>query len=810
MKKLFLFPLILLLLSGITETAIAQNRNHLIVQLMDEWKKPVPYATLHLVRSTDSASMGISMSNEQGICTFQISMLKDVHLEISSAGYAKQVLNLSYEHGSRQRDTITIVLKKQVASLSGVTVLAKKPFIEYKTDRITMNVQQNLTTAGLTVLELLERVPGLSVDKDGNIIMQGKTGVQVIIDGRATLMNTADLVKLLRSMPADQVASIESLHAPSAKYDATGNAGIILIKTKKRNATGMYGSLNIGAGYGNFAKANVDASLQYRKGKWGLIGQYGYMYNKKSKELGIDRTDRNSVVPVYFNQNSLGHEEASNHNMRVGIDYQASKRSSFYVNLSSAHQSLDQFTSANTGIGRPLPDSSLGSVSCGDQGIRHYSSGLSYKYAIPEKGREFTVDADYMHYRSDENMYYDNRFFDANGASYKPDRNFRSFAPSAIDIYSLKADYSMTFLKNIQLETGLKMTSVGSGNQINFEEKKSSNWESDLLRSNSFTYDEDVFAGYLNLSAKTGKWGYQGGFRIEHTKSSGFSPTLNREVNRNYTDIFPNLHISYRINSMHNISFSYNRRIQRPNYQNLNPFVYFIDQYAYSAGNAYLNPQYANNLSLTYLLKNKYMIQAAMIYTSDIMAQVLLPDSANRALFETHENLESEKIYRLTIHAPLAIKKWWNASISASGMYMGYEAGDLKGKALSTGQKFVMVQSTHQFNLGKGYNLEITGKYTSPLTYATMRVRPENFVDMGLSKKLMSGKGNLKIQVNDIFNIRKQHLNSLYPGFEYKLTQKLESRIARLSFSYAFGNNGGKTQSNRESGARPEMERLKL
>lgn len=810
MKKVFFFLVVLQALSGISATTIAQGSGSIILEIVDEAKKPVPSASLHLIRLADSSSMGITMSNENGIGRFEADKVRGAQVEISSAGYATAIFNLGREMANQQRDTFTITLLKQVASLSGITVTAKKPFIEYKTDRVTMNVQQNLTSSGLTVLELLERLPGVSVDKDGNISMQGKSGVQVIIDGRPTLMNTNDMVKMLRSMSADQIASIESLHAASAKYDATGNAGIILIKSKKRNTKGLYSSLNIGTGYGNFAKANIDASMQYRKGKWGLFGQYSYMYNKKSKELVIDRTDRNSPVPVYFNQYSLGNEEASNHNMRLGIDYQASKRSSFYLNLSSALQSIDQFTKASTGIGFPSPDSSLGSVSCGEQDINHYSSGLTYKYHIPEKEMEFSIDADYMHYKSDENMNYDNQFLDATGASYKPDRKFRSFSPSAIDIYSFKADFSKVIIKGIQLETGLKMTSVGSGNQISFEEKKSTYWESDLLRSNSFTYDENVYAGYIDLSAKTDKWTYQGGLRVEHTKSSGFSPTLNKEVNRKYTDLFPSLNISYKINRMHTISLSYNRRIQRPNYQTLNPFVYFIDQYAYSAGNAYLNPQYANNLSLTYLLKNKYMIQAAMVYTSDVMAQVLLPDSVNRALFETHENLESEKIYRLTIHAPLAIKKWWNASVSVTGMYMGYEAGDLRGKALSTGQKFVLLQATQQFNLGRGYNLELTGKYTSPLTYATLRLRPENFVDLALHKKLLSGKGNLKLIVNDVFDIRKQHLESLYPGFEYKLKQKLESRIFRVSFSYSFGNNANKAQTNRESGARPEMERLKL
>jgi outer membrane receptor protein involved in Fe transport len=781
-------------------------------KVLGENNTSLTYASIELRKNADSSLVRTTLSDSLGSYQFLGVNPGTYFLSVTMTGYAgKQTGSFQLVHDEVMVQVPTIKLEVNGKSLQSVVVTAKKPFVERKIDRTVLNVESSAIAAGSTVMEVLEKAPGVLVDKDGNISMAGKAGVQVMIDGKLTYMSNTDLAQLLKTMQSSQVESIELITNPSAKYDAAGTSGIINIRTKKNKTTGTNGNLTAGLGYSNDYKTNLGLTLNHRSKKVNVFLNYFEGNNNNSRTLSIDRISTSGNTSTYFTQQQVDDRNWKNNNFKLGADYFVNSRSTVGIML-NGYQNRGRMNNNNvTKIGGNIKvEDSLIDVKTANTGYYdNLALNLNYNVKLDSAGSELSVDADYSNNKFSNTTAYDDNFYNNSGQAYRPAHIYRNITPAAITIKSIKADYVYPVSKNLRLEAGWKSSAVRTDNDLQFDDQLSGTWQNNTQRSNHFIYDETIHAAYLNANKKFQKLSVQLGLRAENTISNGNSITENKVVKRSYLNLFPSLFVNQSINDNNSLSFSYSRRIDRPDYDALNPFVFYLDEYTYQKGNPFLNPQYSNAYELNYLFKKKYSASFIYTHTSDIITDVIIPDTAKKALFQTAANLNDGRFYSLNLSAPLTISKWWSVNNSFTGFLNKYGANDLQGLRLSANKTSFYASTTSNFTMNKGFAAEVSGNYTSAMVYGTLLFQANYGVDLALSKSLLNKKASLKTSVSDVFNTREQRIHSTLPGLQYNLTQKADSRVFRLTFTYRFGSNTIKEARSRKTGLESEQSRIK-
>jgi len=773
--------------------------------------RPLTFATISLLNLSDTTLVKTTISDSIGRYSFKNIAQGNYFLKISMTGYDEKSSQSITINNATEVQAPSMVLSAHNAALKAVTVTAKKPFIERKIDRTVVNVENSSIAAGSTAMEVLEKAPSVMVDKDGNISMAGKNGVLVMIDGKPTYMSNSDLVQLLKSMQSSQVESIELITNPSAKYDAAGNSGIINIKTKKSKTVGTNGSLTVGGGYGNDYKTNAGITLNHRNEKMNVFGNYNYSDNHTGRVLNINRVSSLNNQNTYFSQQQIEDGDYQNNNFKAGVDLFINKKNTVGVMVNGYANNGNTFAKNVTQIGGSEKgvDSVLNVPGQVNGRYNSIAYNLNYKTILDSAGMELTIDADYSHNSSKNYSAYDNYFLSKDGATLKTPYFNRNNTPSTINIKSIKADYVYPVSKNMKLEAGLKSSIVRTDNDLQYEDLENGNWKSNVNRSNHFIYDETIHAAYVNANRQFKKTSVQVGLRAEKTISKGNSITENKVVNRSYFDLFPSLFVNQSFTDNHAASFSYSRRIDRPAYNALNPFVYYLDQYTFQKGNPFLNPQYTHSFEVGYQFKKKYSATFNYSLTNDIITDVILPDTARKGLYQTSANVKNANFYSITFNAPFTVKKWWNANNTLTIFNNQYHTNNLEGLELNANKTSFYFSSNHNFTLPKGFATEVSGNYRSSMVYGTLYMASNYGMDMGLSKTLLNKKGNIKFSVSDVFNTRTAKINSTLPNVNYNLSQKHESRVFRLTFTYRFGSSSIREASNRSSGLESEQSRIK-
>lgn len=813
-KRYFTFILTILCFLGAAGSGFAQNKiqgSKISGTVLDEEKKPLDFATISLLKRLDSSLVRTAVSDLDGKFLLSDLPAGDYFLTASMIGFKKiSTKAFSINQANSVMNFPEIIVAKDSKMLGEVTVRAIKPFVERKMDRLVVNVENSSVAAGSTALEVLQRAPGVTVDQNDNIAMQGKQGVLVMIDGKQTYMSNADVANLLKSMPSSQIETIELITNPSAKYDAAGNSGIINIKTKKSNNVGTNGTLTAGTGYGDNYRSNAGLSLNHRNRDINLFGNYNFSSVDRGQDLIINREVSNSNVMTYFGQQVNSLRKSDNNNFKAGLDFFLNKNNTLGVLVNGYSNSGSDLNNNITAIGRSFSqaDSSVIAINNENSKYSNMAYNLNYKSILDTAGMELSLDLDYSRFNGDNRTLYDNRFVNYNGPNKAPSL-IRNSTPSLINIKALKADYTLPLNKTMKFEAGIKSSIVKTDNDFRFEELKSNNWENDIRRSNQFVYDENVNAAYTNLNKQFKKTSIQLGLRAEQTNSKGNSITTSKLVERSYLDVFPSLFINQTLSKNLDMSFSYSRRIDRPSYDALNPFIYFLDQYTYNQGNPFLNPQYTNNYEVSYNYKKTYNLSLNYSLTRDVITEVLLPDTAKKALFQTNENLDKQINYGLNLNAPVTLSKWWSSSNNILAYYLGFRSSDLRGQDLNSGKVAFQFNSQHKFSINKTLSAELLADYRSPIEYGTLKISSQYGVDLGISKTLLNKRANIKFALSDIFDTRRQTITSAYTGLNYNLEQKNETRIGRLSLSYRFGKTEIKPERRRSTGLEDEQRRIK-
>ena len=496
---------------------------------------------------------------------------------------------------------------------------------------------------------------------------------------------------------------------------------------------------------------------------------------------------------------------------RVGSDYDLTPHHTigFVVNGYYNSNQDDNFNITRIGSKLAAIDSIQNTVSQMKQHYKNFALNLNDRYQIDTLGQELSVDLDYSKFSNNSAAYYNNYFYLPDGQQQRPPLFLQNQTPSTITIHTAKVDYAYPFTKSIKLETGFKLSDVQTDNDLEAQlQNTSGSFVNDTSRTNHFVYQEKVDAAYVNLSKTYKNTSIQAGVRAERTSSIGNLITHSQVVDRHYLDFFPSLFVNHTIDKKNEVGFSYSRRIDRPDYENLNPFVYYLDQYTYEKGNPFLKPQYTHNFELNYTWNKLINVSLGYSRTSDVITQIILTDTVKKATFQTNLNLQVQNSYSLNINSPFTINNWWTGDVNFNSFYLGFKSNGLLGGNLNDGQLAYQLRSSQNFTFIKGYRLELMGNYQSALTYGIFKIRPQYNVDAGISHSFANKKDNIKLSVSDVFNTRKNMVSSIYQSVNLQVDEKHETRVTRLSFTYNFGNTKIKVRQHK-TGADEESGRVK-
>lgn len=708
-------------------------------------------------------------------------------------------------------DLGAIVLTAAVTTLKETSVTAAKPFVQQLYDKTVLNVANAASTAGSTALEVLEKAPGITIDQNDNIAMRGRQGVQFMIDGKLVPMSGQDLANLLRGMAANQIDRIELITNPSAKYDASGNSGIIDIRLKKGRTNGTNGNASLSLGQGIYPKLNPSVSLQHKAGKLNLFGSYNYLYRQDMNDLTIYRDFYGAQHEItgsnhYDNYFRYGFHH---HNARVGADYNLNSRIVLGLaangiftrgNIESNSQA-ESFNGAQqrTGFFTTL----------GDNGPKRNNSSLNfnYRHTLDTSGRELTADLDYARFSSNELQHYTTEYYDAghvpNRAAYKL---FGDLSGN-LSIKSVKADYTQPVKKlGLKMEAGIKSSWVESDNDVQFFDRSNGADVLDASKSNRFIYRENINAAYLNGSRKWKKLSLQLGLRVENTNAKGNQVTTKENFDRNYTQLFPSGYAGYAFSDKHDLGLSLSRRIDRPSYRQLNPFKVFLDPLTSSAGNPFLNPEITYSYELTYTLLQRYTAKAAYSRTTDNILIVLSPDTEPNTVLQTGRNLAVFNYYSLNFGIPVTAGKWLSSNNNLL-VYYGEYKGNLVNTDLNVSRVTFNLNSNNTITLNPNTSLEITGSYQSRSYYGFLDIQDYWSLNIGAQRQLWNKKASVKLSINDIFYTSRTDADTRLTGYGEHFIQYRDTRVAMLTFTWKFGKTQGAGPRRRTGGAEDEKRR---
>jgi iron complex outermembrane receptor protein len=768
---------------------------------------PLKGATISLLKAKDSSIQKLAISDASGHYYFLISQSGRYLLMGSYVGY-----NKTYQPVSNFTEEVKIICTRTTSEdLDKITVSTRKPMIEVKADKIVLNVEGSINGTGSDALELLRKAPGVSMDNDDNVSVNGKNGVRIFIDGKASPLSGTDLSNYLKSLPSSAIEAIEIITNPSARYEAAGNAGIINIRLKKNQSFGTNGTANAGYGYGAYSKYNGGLSLNYRNRKINLFSSYNYGNGKSLITTETYRIQSDTL----FDQTFIRVLDDESHALKFGADYFIDKYNTVGVMVTANPGTTLMDQKSSTPIFYQPSNTKVKTLEASNTAdIRRAIGNYNLNYHFVKGDREMNVDGDYGHYNIRNNQFQPNSYYSPSGSLlYAVTYNMES--PTTIKLSSLKFNYADKLGKG-KVDAGAKTSLVNSDNNFErFNVMGGVNYR-DSSRSNHFIYKENINALYANYNREFENFSLQAGLRMENTNVQGSSAGYkyvshyvgyDSLFRRSYFDLFPSFAITYKKNPDHQFILNYSRRIDRPAYQDLNPFEYKIDEYTYRKGNTGLRPQYSNSYGLIYVFKNKLTANLNFSHVQSVFTQIF-DTIENVKTFITKSNLANQDIASLTASYALQYKRY-SGFVNVNGFYSHYKANFGVGRLIDLDIFSFNFRMQHSIKIGKTYTAEMVLFYTSPsLWQGTFKSRNLSSLDLGIQKTFFENKLSAKLNVTDAFLSLKFRGTSNFAGQYMRIQRTWEPHLFRINLTYRFGNNQVKGARQRKTGLEEENSRV--
>lgn len=804
---------ILLILMIIPTMIYARKDGNTVTgKITDDEQRAVASANVVLVEGQDKL-VKAALTDEQGMFVLENIPAGEYELKVTMLGYETYSSGKIAVAGNTVVPDITITAKS--TTLNEVAVRAQKPFIEVKADKIIVNVENSIISAGSSAMEVLQRSPGVMVDNNDNISLKGKQGVMIWMNGKQTPMSGQDLANVLKSMPANSIDRIEIISNPGARYDAAGSAGIINIITKKDQRLGVNGSVNLSYGQGVYPKYAGGASLNYRNKKLTAFVSYNYAKRIWFNHLMLNRqfldtTEANFNQQLFrLDQDNNAVFDFKNHMTTAGLDYSLSSKTTTGVSISAVTNSFD-----------PIADNKSRALGNEDQLLYHfittgrhhnryynYSGNAYVRHVFDTTGRELSVDLDYAAFGNQSDQNFVTSYRTGDGDEYKPDYTLRSDLTGLTQIRSIKADFTNPMANKLRLEAGVKSSYVTADNEPIFYINNSTT--PDPLRTNHFIYTENINAAYLNGNKEWEEFGIQVGLRMENTniKLEQRAATKPFNTSYSYTQLFPSLAMQYHLTPTHDLGVTFSRRIERPNYQQLNPFRHYIDATTYREGYPYINPASFYSVELSHTFKQKFLTTITYGINKGVIVEVIQPsDNEDSVTVQTNKNLDRMVFIGLSGAYPFQVTKWWNNVTNYNIYYARYE-GNIANTPLDNGRPTFDFNTTNTFILPRNFSAELGGFYQARQIYGYMDVQPVWMLNMGVQKNFLDKRATLRLNVQDLFWTGYPSATSRFTGYEESFVAERETRQVTIAFTYRFGKKTVAPTRRRSGGAEEEKRR---
>lgn len=786
-----------------------KNETQIKGNIFNPEKTPAMFSTAILLNQ-DSVIMKGILTGDDGSFMFD---------NINAGKYFVKVTNIEFKTYVskpiliRKNEKVvldSIILVTNSFKLNAVEVVGRKALVEVHADKMVFNVASSVNASGNNGLELLSKAPGVVVDMDNNITLQGKSGVQIFIDGRPSRLSGKDLTNFLESIRSDNIESIEIITNPSSKYDAEGTGGIINIKLKKNTSLGFNGNVIASYSKGVFPRSSVGTTLNYSGKKINLFTNLNYSDDHFQTDV-IESSYQNSYL---INKNSKSEYNRKSYNFSGGMDYTINAKQSVSMDGRVFINRSNQVLNSNTGIydsintqeGEILLSKALDEIPS-----ENYNYNFSYRYLIDSTS---TLSADFSlgNYSNAKNTWQPNDYYNTTDDTLLRSVNNQYDAKTQIQLWSVMTDYEKRF-KKFTLSSGAKYSYISTGNQLAFYNFDNESQVLDTTRSNNFNYTEKVAALYLILNASlSGKISVNAGLRMESTSSLGVLEsavtTQDSKVERNYIDFFPNVSISYDDKKNSVLSASIGRRITRPNYQDLNPFESRTSELSAWKGNPFLNPNYITNYQLTYSFKRKLVISNTYSVTKDFFANVFeITEGAGNIL--SPRNLQRAVNNGLSVSYPLKVSTWWEFTTFLVYNYSSFN-GTVGNTVIDLKANIYNFRIQNSLNLPGKITMELTGYYSSPWIWGgTVKVDGGYSINFGIKKDFLHKKLLLQLTGSDIFGTRSDfHYKSNYGGKHVDGVITFDNQRFGINATYNFGNQKAKTAKRRKSAIDDDLNRI--
>ncbi|GAB4036843.1 outer membrane beta-barrel family protein [Spirosoma gilvum] len=794
--------------------SVSLAQTTLIGKLISQSGTPISFANVLLLRSSDSTLVKGELSRDDGQFAFEAVKKGDYLLVASQVGFRKaysSLVSVRTDLSLLQVDPIT--LQSETKQLQSVTVSAYKPLFEQQADRLVIHVQNSIVSAGGTALDVLERAPGVSLDRqESKLLLNGKASVLVMLNGKLNRMPVDALLQQLAGLPTSFIEKVELITNPPARYDAEGDAGLINIILKKDTGEGLNGTYTLAAGYGFYEKWSGAGMLNYRTRKLALFGDYAYTADHMWQQWVFDwqlqqgaaasrsytLADREATMPV--------------HTARVGFEYAFTPRWTV-AGIVSGFDSRWAMTARTQALFQHQK-SDVNSLITTDEvnHWQHLMSNLSLHYQSAKT--EITIDVDRLHYANVQPTTYRYQYDLTNTVSATLPQETRIGKKTPFGMWVIKADVSRSLQTGWKIEAGFKSSRLALQNTVFTDQLLPTGWQKDSLYSQQTTMSETILAGYMSLKGQLGKrWQVQGGLRGEATHTLLLANGETQLVNRNYINLFPSIFFTHEISKERSLQLSYSRRITRPPYKVLAPTMIFIGPTTLRTGNPGILPTMSDAVQLNYRFKGAYLLSVRYAFDRnqffDYQPQLDRSDpQATRQVFNTRNIAQTHSV-SASFAFPWSPARWWQSQTQFLGVWQQASTW-YEQNFLSFGQVYGQLNTTHTVKLWPGAAAELTAFYNSPSrTMGIFQRRAYGSVTVGLQQKVDKQRGLLRLTLSDLFwtNTRIGDYNLPEEDIRAYTAVTYEPRVIRLSYTYNFGSQSIKGTGKRKTGSEEERER---
>ncbi len=691
-----------------------------------------------------------------------------------------------YGYSQTEKETDSIV-ETSINVLEEIVITKMKVLYTQKSDRLVFNVENSIVSEGGTALDVLSRAPGVVVSQDGELSIRGQQGVGVMINGKLTQLSQKELANYLKSTTSSNIKQIEVITNPSSKYDATGKAGIINIVLKKPNAGGLKGTVFTNYGRSRKNRTNSGINLNYNKEKFGVYGNYSYTFRGEEERKEFDQnqyTDASRQQILSKNhQTSTTNEPLTSNNFKIGTTYEVSPKTNLEVYVDAKLGRYENIANGRNTLLNAMDQVQFDAVTYNDSKEKwnDYTYALSGVHKFNTEGKNMSFDFEYETSKFRSNQFQSARNIDPSSSTNVNDR--RGFIPSQLRVFTGKVDFTNPLKEKQSIEWGFKASVKNNDNPSVYEYNENNQWIVDLNSTNHFEYKEQIYAAYANYKYQLEKFNIQGGLRSEYTAINILQKTLNEEHKDDYLKWFPSVSMKYELSSNHSLHASYSKRINRPSQFDLNPFRFYDDSFNYSQGNPNLIPEITHSTEIGYAWKSAFMASLYFSKTKDVFTEVYIYNPSNNTTVTTQINVDKSYNYGANITNTAEIYKWWSVNTLFNvfeNRFMGNVVNTDKIDPIVT----LNLSVQNSFTITESLKAEANVQYQSRSNLGIYERDAFFDFSIGISKQVLSNKGNIKFNITDIFNTNNFHINSVIAQTSINKRYDLDNRIATIAFTY--------------------------